>query len=343
METEKNTLPSSGPAGPAEQPSAPADPRKKKKGKKSLVTPTKIIRWCMMALYAVAIYALTAPFITVTMYISEEGEITVDSSQAYSGKVTQEELDEASEKIRSAMNALQKNDTPPPEYHDTLGLSNASYSWEYRVRRDLNADELLDLISQARQLDKREFTEETVAKLNQATLRGQRLLGASVTISQSVFQMILGGSIGDSYGTTLSSISGSLMIYFLVLLPAAGFFVCLFDKRRHIKNLYAFLCSVICVVDTLLMIYPYVAVGAVCTILLYILLFGLSGAGMYAKQQEDYIVAHPEKEAEFTEKHPQFVKALINYKSASVPELLKKDREQASARHAQKHGRSRKK
>ena len=61
---------------------------------------------------------------------------------------------------------------------------------------------------------------------------------------------------------------------------------------------------------------------------MYIIICVLNLAGVYAKQQEDYIITHPEKEPEFTEKHPQFVKALINYKAfvkyAEEPEIKRK-------------------
>ena len=36
---------------------------------------------------------------------------------------------------------------------------------------------------------------------------------------------------------------------------------------------------------------------------------------------------HPELEAEFTEKHPQFVKALINYKAVALKDSIEEQEE----------------
>ena len=58
------------------------------------------------------------------------------------------------------------------------------------------------------------------------------------------------------------------------------------------------------------------------------LLFFMSAGSIYAIQQERYIVKHPELEAEFTEKHPYFVKALINYKSVTLTENIRQQEEE---------------
>lgn len=74
-------------------------------------------------------------------------------------------------------------------------------------------------------------------------------------------------------------------------------------------------------------IYPNIGLGAVLSVFDYILLFALSAGGIYAKQQEDFIMRNPEKEPEFTEKHPHFVKALINMKAVNLNEEIRKKEE----------------
>ena len=167
--------------------------------------------------------------------------------------------------------------------------------------------------------------------LNKSILNAQRTLCASVLLEQSVLQMAMGGAIGESVGNVKSlgsAISHSLFSFILGGVPLVCFITLCFDKSRHIKHIVCMIGAVACLVIIFAVLYPYVGTGAVVSIIMYIIICVLNLAGVYAKQQEDYIIKHPEKEPEFTEKHPQFVKALINYKAfvkyAEEPEIKRK-------------------
>lgn len=325
-----------------QKPPQPIPPKKRKK-KKLLRTPSHIIRICMIWVYVIILFMLTSPFITASFYITEDSQVTADVTKAYLHYSTQEQIDKLKDDLEAAIDGLEKSDAEVEEYQETIALPTANMNWQYHVAEGINADELVKLIEEARGLDKRYYTEESVKALNSATLEAQKSLCATVTVTCSIFQLIFGGNVN---GTDTSAVGGLIasvmMIFVLAVLPLAGFFITCFDKRRHIKNVYALLCSLFCLLDIFIMVYPNIALGAVLTIFAYIALFLLAIGGLYAKQQEDYIVRHPEKEAEFTEKHPQFVKALINYKAVTMPVVTEKEKTLASAQNAKKHGRSRK-
>ncbi len=318
--------------------------KKKRKKKKELITPTRIIRYTMIAVYVLLVFFLSSPYISASLYIKEDLTVSFFADEAYSKRSTQEEIDNAEKELSAAIDSLEKNpDADVNVYKATLSLPTAEYDWTYHIGKDIKADKLVETIDKAKDIDRRYYTEESVKKLNDATLNAQKALCATVNIKQSALQLMVGGSVSESYGgNTSASIGRYILIYALAFLPVIGVFFATFDTRRHLKNIYGFICSVLALLDIILLIYPMVGIGSVLSIFLYLLLFFLSALGFYAKQQEDYIVAHPEKEAEFSEKHPQFVKALINYKSATVPEQRKRDRDYSSAQNAKKHGRSRK-
>lgn len=324
--------------------SIPAAPRKGKKLKKNLVTPTVIIRYIMIATYAIAIYLLTFSLTNTTLYINDDLNTGIYNQNSYTHIATQEEIDAAADELEGAIKELKESGVVVNVYQSSLDLNTATYKWVYHTSKDVDSDKLRDLINQARAIDRRYYTEDTVKRLNTATLKAQHVMCATLTVSQSALQIMIGGSVADAYGddNMTISIGNYVLIYALGLLPLAGLFIAAFDKRTHIKNIYAACCSVLCIVDIMMLVFPSVGIGSVLTIFLYFILFGLSALAFYAKQQEDYIVAHPELEAEYTEKHPQFVKALINHKHSSVPAQTKKEKELSSAKNAKKHGVSRK-
>lgn len=325
--------------------SVPAAPRKRKKAKRNMVTPTVIIRYVMIALYAIAIYLLTFSLTNTTLYINDELNTAVYvPNSSYTHLATQDEIDAAAEELEGAIKELEESGAIVNVYQSSLDLKTASYKWAYHTSKDVNTDKLIDLINQARDIDRRYYTEETVKRLNTATLKAQHLMCATLTITQSALQLMIGGSVADAYGddNLTISIGNYVMIYALGLMPLAGLIIAGFDRKSHIKNIYAACCSVLCIVDIMMLVFPSVGIGSVLTIFLYLIMFALSAFAFYAKQQEDYIVAHPELEAEFTEKHPQFVKALINYKHSSVPDQTKREKDRSSAKNAKKHGVSRK-
>ena len=324
---------------------APDMPKPRKKRKKELIVPSQIIRYFMIAVYAAAVFLLTSKFISTTFYVTEDLQVSPYKDKAYTAFATQEEIDKAAEELEAAINSLEKSSAPVSEYKSTLPLESASFRWLYYASEDVETRRLRELINTARDIDRRHYTEESVKKLNDATLKAQKTLCAQVTVSQSAIQLMVSGSLSTSYGegNEAASIGRYILIYALALLPVGGFFFATFDKRRHLKNIYAASCAILCITDIFMLIYPFIAIGSVLSIFAYLLLLFLAALGFYAKQQEDYIVAHPEEEAEFSEKHPYFVKALINHKLTTVPEMSKKEQAFTSAQNAKKRGRSRKK
>lgn len=143
---------------------------------------------------------------------------------------------------------------------------------------------------------------------------------------------MLGGTIGEAFGGNISlsnTFLRAILTFALGVLPMIAFLACLLDRRRMIKNIIVMICSALALADIFLTIYPYVGIGAVLTIIMYVLIMLLNIGGFYAGQQEKYIVNHPEMEAEYTQKHPQLVKALINHKSiygSAVPPRAEQER-----------------
>ena len=298
----------------------------KRKKKKLLHTPSQIIRICMIWTYVLVIYLLTMPFVTTTLYIKDDLSIGTDVSSASMTYATQEEINKAADELEAAINALVPSGEKKEEYQGNVALSSASFDWKYYIANGVKYDRIASLIEKSKSLDRIAYTEKSVEAVNTATLRAQQKLCAMVTVSQSAFQIALGGMVNDVPAEQLRGVIFSgILIYTMILLPAVGFFICTFNKKGHLKNVYNIICSLTCLCIILFGIYPSIGLGAVLTVFAYILLMCLTGGSIYAKQQEDYIVKHPELEAEFTEKHPHFVKALINSKSVNLNAALEKE------------------
>ena len=293
----------------------------------------------MIVCFVVCILLLSSPFLSAKLYITKDLEITSSVSEAYREVATQEEVDNAGKELQNALNSLEKiekTESSPPELpvrrtNVSRAVDSANYKWSYKVSQGVDASSLAELIDKARNTNKREYTSESVSVLNKSILNAQKTLCASVLLEQSVLQMAMGGAIGESVGNVKSlgsAISHSLFSFILGGVPLVCFITLCFDKSRHIKHIVCMIGAVACLVIIFAVLYPYVGTGAVVSIIMYIIICVLNLAGVYAKQQEDYIIKHPEKEPEFTEKHPQFVKALINYKAfvkyAEEPEIKRK-------------------
>ena len=294
------------------------------KRKRPLATPSYIIRIFLIILFVCCILLLSSPFLNVTLYITDNLEITPSYSEAHLTLATQEEIDLAEQELQNAFQALEtisseQSAESKQEDSDILqSISSANYKWSYMVSKDVDIQSLAQLIADARNIDRSLYTSESIKTLNQALMNAQKTLCTSVKITQSAFQLALGGTIAESYGlnqTIGRVISHSIFALALTFVPLICFFALCFDRHRHIKHIICMIGAVVCLIDIFIALYPYVGIGAVLSVILYIIICILNIASIYAKQQEDYIISHPELEPEFTEKHPQFVKALINYKS----------------------------
>ena len=304
----------------------PAPTVKKKKQKKLLRTPAHIIRISMIWVYLIAIYLLTLPLVMTSLYIKDDLSIGTDPSSGEMTYSTQEEIDKAADELEAALNALKPSGEKSEEYQETISLPSASFDWKYHINQGIDIKRILGLIEKSKSLDRVAYTAETVKAVNNATLRAQQRLCAMVTVSQSALQIVLGGMVNNVPEGELSNvIISGIVMYAFVLLPVIGIFIATFGKKGHLKNVYSTITSIACMAVVFVAIYPNVGIGAVLSVFDYFILLCLSAGGIYAKQQEDYIVNHPELEAEFTQKHPHFVKALINSKAVSLNENIQKE------------------
>lgn len=337
----KKKIPNMGDPAPVKAPKP-----KRRKRRKELKTPSFYVRICMIWTYVIIIFLIASPFVTASFYITKDLGVTTNVDEAYLYLSDQEQVDKAAKELKEAISGLEKRELKPEEVDDyqegVVSLRTAMYEWQYHAAKDVDTVELLKLIEESKAVDRRLYTEESVKKLNQATMQGQKTLCATVTVTRSLVQLMFDGNVNGSDTSMIGGIITSIVLVFaLAVLPITGFFISAFDKRRHIKNTFSLICSIACISIIFVMIYPFVAIGSVLSVFGYILLFVLSAAGFYTKQQEDYIVRHPEQEAEFGQKHPQFIKALINYK-ATLPVVTEAEKTYKSAQNAKKHGRSRK-
>ncbi len=364
--------------------SSPTDSEKRKtvvvnvpKRKKLLRTPSHIIRIALIWCFAIILYLLTYPFLEVRFYIKEDLGVTPRIEEAYSVLAAQAEIDAAEVALRQAIDGLVEapkeeesgeesaasaqessltSDTSSDEESQSsqaaesggfLEMSTLNYNWTYTVREGVQEEKLTQLIEEVKKIKRSDYTEASVEKLNAALLNAQKVLCASVFVSQSALQMMFGGSVGEAFGASIdlsNTFMRSIFTFALSILPIIAIFACIFDKKRMIKNVIVLICSILALADIFFTIYPYIGIGAVLTIMLYIVIILLNIGGFYAGQQEKYIVSHPEKEAEFTEKHPHFVKALINEKSIGGSSLLSRsERERTSAKEAKKRRNKKKK
>lgn len=340
------------------------------KRRRPLQTPSNIIRLCIVWSFIICIFLLTYPFLSAQLFINDNLEVTTMVGTADLKLHTQDEIDEAAKKLKAAIDGLEE--APPDEesyaepdtsensdsssvtsddseYEPPIrSIDTANYKWQYSIRDDVDIEEIAGLIDSAKNIDRKKYTEESVDKLNKAVLKAQRTLCATVNVSQSAIQMMVGGMVGESfgnYGSVGHSVMHGIFSFGLAIMPIIGFFAATFDKRRHIKHVIVMICAILSLIDIFLTIYPFVGIGAVLSIIMYILICLLNIASIYTKQQEDFIVSHPEKEAEFTEKHPYLVKALLNAKTFGGLPTSSDIKEQTyqAAKNAQKRNKKKKK
>ena len=342
------------------------------KRRRPLQTPSNIIRLCIVWAFILCIFFLTYPFMSAQLYINDDLEVTtIYGEQSGRFKLAdQSEIDEAAKELRAAIDGLEEappdeessaesdtsensdavsSESDDSEYEPPIrSIDTANYEWKYSIRDDVDIEEIAGLIDSAKNINRKNYTEESVEKLNRAVLKAQKVLCATVNVSQSAIQMMVGGMVGESYGNFGSvghSVVHGIFSFGLALMPIIGFFAATFDKRRHIKHVIVMICAVLALVDIFLTIYPFVGIGAVLSIIMYVLICLLNIGSIYAKQQEDFIISHPEKEGEFTEKHPQLVKALLNAKTFGGLPTSSDIKEQTyqAAKNAQKRNKKKKK
>lgn len=339
------------------------------KRRKPLRTPSHIIRLCLVWSFVLIMLLLTYPFLSTQLYISDDLEVTPDNTKATLKLATQEEINAAEKELQAAIDGLveapkeeessqasgsessagenseasQESSTAlKPASSGIRSLSTAHYNWSYNVSEKVDITALANLIDKAMTIDRSLYTEETTDILNTAVIKAQKTLCATVIVSQNAWQMMIGGPVKEAFGVSSSvgdTIMHSIFSFAFAVIPVVCFLAASFDKRRHIKHVIIMIGAILALVDFFIIIYPFVGIGAVLSIIMYVLVCILNIASIYAKQQEDHIVKHPEEEPEFSEKHPQFVKALLNEKAFGTlyNKVDAKAKEYNAAKNAQKH------
>ncbi len=342
------------------------------KKKKPLSTPSQILRIFIVIAFVVTLFFLTYPFLYTHLYISDDLNITPDIDNAYRKLASQEEINKAEAELKKAYESLveapkeddkeesteaseaseNSAENAEPSYDADEGtlirsIDTANYEWTYTIADGVDIESIASLIDEARSIDRDKYTEKSVNALNKSLLQAQKLLCAKVVISQSALQMMLGGSVGEAfgnYGSAWDSILHGICSFALAIIPIVGFFAATFDRKRHIKHVIIMIGVVLAIADIFLTIYPYIGIGAVLSVIMYLFIGALNIASIYALQQERFIVNHPEMEPEFTEKHPQFVKALLNAKTFGALKMpTAKEKEYKAAKNAQKRNTKKKK
>lgn len=113
--------------------------------------------------------------------------------------------------------------------------------------------------------------------------------------SYSVISMLsfIGGEIPN---TSAGAMFQQTLFYFMlpIIIPALGFFFCLFDRKRNLKNIVSIFCSLGGVISIIILQDGnYISLGAVLSLLVYILICFLTTMAMFAR-----IVKEPDKETE---------------------------------------------
>lgn len=292
-------------------------------GFKPLKTPSYILRVFIIIFSLVAIFSLSLPFFTMYLAI----DVTLDH------KMTQAEVDETVQELNTAFDNLVALDTDEStSSENTFALSTLQREWYYtNISSNVDITKLIESLDKCMDVDSALYTEESYEALTDTVLAAQEKAGTCVKLSQTAIQMIFCGNIAQQYADSNADSTGGLIYVIFTLFPAVIFFVNIFDRKRHIKNIATLLLSSAMIILILLIVSTqYLDTGSLISIFTYMLLIVLGFAAVYAKQQEDYIVKHPELEAEFTEKHPHFTKALLNAKRFDV--ILADQREQERAK-----------
>lgn len=106
--------------------------------------------------------------------------------------------------------------------------------------------------------------------------------------SYSVFDVLsyLGGDFPDTSGG--AAIQQAIPFFFIFLIiPAIGFFFCLFDKYRNLKNVVSIICCLAGVVSILYIVSYLLSIGSLIALLLYIVICFITTMAMFARIAED--------------------------------------------------------
>lgn len=106
--------------------------------------------------------------------------------------------------------------------------------------------------------------------------------------SYSVFDILsyLGGEIPDTAAGDAFQKAIPFFFIFLII-PAVGFFFCLFDKYRNLKNIVSIICCLAGVVSILFIVSYLLSIGSLVALLLYIVICFITTMAMFARITSD--------------------------------------------------------
>ncbi len=108
------------------------------------------------------------------------------------------------------------------------------------------------------------------------------------TYSVLDFLSLLGGSAGTADQANFSQLQSALPFFFLFLIiPVIGFFFCLFDKYRNLKNIVSIICCLGGVLSILLIVSYGLSLGSLIALLLYIVICFITTLSMFARITND--------------------------------------------------------
>lgn len=95
--------------------------------------------------------------------------------------------------------------------------------------------------------------------------------------------------IGGSANGELGSAFLSYVMYtpILIIIPVVGFFFCLFDRERNMKNVVSLLCCAAGIVSILAIAGVAMSLGAILSILIYLLVSFLTTIAIFARFTKD--------------------------------------------------------
>lgn len=95
--------------------------------------------------------------------------------------------------------------------------------------------------------------------------------------------------IGGSADGTLGAAFLNYVMYtpVLILIPIVGFFFCLFDRERNLKNIVSLVCSAAGIVSILLIAGAALSLGASLSLLIYLLISFLTTIAIFARFTSD--------------------------------------------------------
>lgn len=106
--------------------------------------------------------------------------------------------------------------------------------------------------------------------------------------SYSVFDILsyLGGEIPDTAsGQAFEQVIPFFFIFLII--PAIGFFFCLFDRYRNLKNIVSIFCCLAGVVSILFIVSYLLSIGSLIALLLYIAICFITTMAMFARITSD--------------------------------------------------------